>query len=101
METELEGGTAASADGRGGRYQAGAVSRRGILAKGVRGAAAFVGIVAAACGQGGSGSGGEAPEAARPAGQPVKLTFFSPASDPTGDGIMRDQTNRFNGAHKD
>jgi multiple sugar transport system substrate-binding protein len=101
MEQEIEGGAVASAAGREGRQAAGAVSRRGVLARVTWGAAALGGIVAAACGQGGAGSGGQAPEAPRPTGQPVKLTFFSPASDPTGDGIMRDQTTRFNAAHKD
>src|SRR5437867_3728640 len=51
----------------------------------------------AACGAPGVGGS----ESTKPSGQPVKVTFFSPASDPQGDEIMRDQTRKFNEARKD
>jgi multiple sugar transport system substrate-binding protein len=104
MKLGLAGGVPASGAGRPAAAARGAgISRRGVLTRGAGSAgagAALGGLVAAACSRGDPGAAG-APEAARPTGQPVKLTFFSPASDPTGDGIMRDQTTRFNAAHKD
>jgi multiple sugar transport system substrate-binding protein len=76
-----------------GNVRPGGRSRREALAGGgILGASVY----AAACSPAGT-----SPEAARPAGQPVKITFFSPAGDPKGDEIMRDQTNRFNAARKD
>jgi multiple sugar transport system substrate-binding protein len=87
-KTEAAGGTAAVAA---------SVSRRDVLARAAGGAAA-VGVVAAACGPAGTAP---APETAKPAGQPVKVTFFSPAGDPKGDEIMRDQTRKFNASRQD
>src|SRR5262245_55156937 len=60
-------------------------------------AAGGSGLLAAACGAPGSGGS----ESAKPSsGQPVKVTFFSPASDPQGDESMRDQTKQFNDKNK-
>jgi ABC-type glycerol-3-phosphate transport system substrate-binding protein len=101
METVI-GGEPSAAAGRRGAVRRGVApnSRRGVLARAAGGVAGLGGAVAAACGRAGP-SPAEAPDAARPAGQPVKVTFFSPASDPKGDEILRDQTNRFNTAHRD
>jgi len=75
------------------------LSRRHMLRAGAAIVAAGTsGILVAACGAGGSSGGSEAPQPAT--GQPVKVTFFSPASDPQGDEIMRDQTKQFNDKNK-
>ena len=77
-------------------------TRRRLLGTVAGGAAS---VLAAACGPAGSGSGassGSGGDTSKPqSGQPVKVTFFSPASDPQGDEIMRDQTRKFNEARKD
>jgi len=67
------------------------------LLTGVLAAAGGASALAAACGAAGQAGN---PQNANPSGQVVKVTFFSPASDPQGDEIMRDQTRQFNEKNK-
>src|SRR5581483_10235153 len=71
-----------------------ALTRRSL----VTGGSAMAALIAAACGAAGGKGTAEAPV---PAGKVTTVTFFSPASDPQGDEIMRDQTKKFNESHKD
>ena len=58
------------------------------------------GLMAGAAGLAACGAPGSSGEAPKSTGQPVKVTFFSPASDNLGDQIMRDQSKQFNAKNK-
>src|SRR4029453_4154011 len=72
-------------------------SRRLVLRTGAGLSAGGASALAAACGAAGQGS---SPESVNPTGQVVKVTFFSPANDPGGEEIMKDQTRQFNEKNK-
>lgn len=71
-------------------------TRRSLVTGGAAAGSTMVALIAAACGAAGGKGTAEAP-----AGKVTTVTFFSPASDPQGDEIMRDQTKKFNESRKD